>query len=330
MSISFRLWNIALSCGFVAGAYGFIGAAHATEFKLAHVYETTHPMHVAAVEAANKFKACSQGRHSISVFPASTLGSEKAINEQIRFGSIDIIFNGQIFASSAYKPLAIGAAPFIFKDRAQALRYRTSPIFKDLWEGWNKATGQTIQSAGYFGAFNVTSNIPVEKPSDMINMKIRVPDAPIWLAFPRAVGANPTPVALAEVYLALQQGMVNASANPLPITYAFKFYEVQKYVNPTAHMMEYVFWITGKHVTDKISADDKKCMQDAADYYADRSTQLVVEQEDNLRTKMEADKLVTFTKPDIAAFQAAVAPAVNEMIKEMGASPDLVSKIKGI
>ena len=71
-------------------------------------------------------------------------------------------------------------------------------------------------------------------------------------------------------------------------------------------------------------------MQDAADYYADRSTQLVVEQEDNLRTKMEADKLVTFTKPDIAAFQAAVAPAVNEMIKEMGASPDLVSKIKGI
>ena len=56
----------------------------------------------------------------------------------------------------------------------------------------------------------------------------------------------------------------------------------------------------------------------------------MVEQEDNLRTKMEADKLVTFTKPDIAAFQAAVAPAVNEMIKEMGASPDLVSKIKGI
>ncbi len=330
MSISFRLWNIALSFSFVAGVFGLIDPAHAAEFKLAHVYETSHPMHVAAVEAADKFKACTQSRHSISVFPASTLGSEKAINEQIRFGSIDIIFNGQIFASSAYKPLAIGAAPFIFKDRAQALRYRTSQVFKELWQGWNKATGQTIQSAGYFGAFNVTSNVPVEKPSDMNNMKIRVPDAPIWLAFPRAVGANPTPVALAEVYLALQQGLVNASANPLPITYAFKFYEVQKFVNPTAHMMEYVFWITGKHVMDKISAEDKKCMQDAADYYAERSTQLVVEQEDSLRTKMEAEKLVTFTKPDIAAFQAAVAPAVNELIKDMGASPDLVAKIKGI
>ncbi|NDB67131.1 MAG: ABC transporter substrate-binding protein [Methylocystaceae bacterium] len=330
MSISFRLWNIALSFSFVAGVFGLIDPAYATEFKLAHVYETSHPMHVAAVEAADKFKACTQSRHSISVFPASTLGSEKAINEQIRFGSIDIIFNGQIFASSAYKPLAIGAAPFIFKDRAQALRYRTSPVFKELWQGWNKSTGQTIQSAGYFGAFNVTSNVPVEKPSDMNNMKIRVPDAPIWLAFPRAVGANPTPVALAEVYLALQQGLVNASANPLPITYAFKFYEVQKFVNPTAHMMEYVFWITGKHVMDKISAEDKKCMQDAADYYAERSTQLIVEQEDSLRTKMEAEKLVIFTKPDIAAFQAAVAPAVNELIKDMGASPDLVSKIKGI
>ena len=330
MSIAFRIWNTVLSCGFVAGTYGAIDAAHATDFKLAHVYETTHPMHVAALEAVEKFKQCTQGRHTISVFPASSLGNEKALNEQVRFGSVDIVFTGQIFASSNYKPLAVGAAPFMFKDRAQALRYRTSPVFKELWEGWNKATGQTIQSAGYFGAFNVTSNTPIEKPADMKNMKIRVPDAPIWLAFPRAVGANPAPVALAEVYLALQQGLVSASANPLPITYAFKFFEVQKYVNPTAHMMEYVFWVTGKHVTDKLSADDKKCMQTAADHYADKSTQLIVDQEDSLRTKMEAEKLIIFTKPDIPAFQAAVAPTVNDLIKEMGASPELVAKIKGL
>ena len=178
--------------------------------------------------------------------------SPKGIGWASNFGTFLDVLAGDHHIVFSHQQKCGWNLDFIFKDRAQALRYRTSPIFKDLWEGWNKATGQTIQSAGYFGAFNVTSNIPVEKPSDMINMKIRVPDAPIWLAFPRAVGANPTPVALAEVYLALQQGLVNASANPLPITYAFKFYEVQKYVNPTAHMMEYVFWITGKHVTDKI------------------------------------------------------------------------------
>lgn len=306
------------------------GAASATEFKLGHVYEVSHPMHVAAVQAAEGFKTCTQGRHSIAVYPSSQLGNENALNEQVRFGGVDIIFTGQIFASSAYKPLAIGAAPFIFKDRAQALRYRNSPVFRELWAGWNKATGQHILSAGYFGAFNVTSNTPVVKPEDMKGMKIRVPDAPIWLAFPRAVGANPTPVALAEVYLALQQGVVTASANPLPITYAFKFYEVQKFVNPTAHLVEYVFWIAGDHVISKLSAADKECMQKAGDLYAERSTELIVGQEDNLRSKMEADKLTTFTKPDIAAFQAAVAPAVEQLAKDLGVSAELVARVKGI
>ena len=330
MSIAFNLRSLAFTCT-LATAWG-LGAApsQATEFKLAHVYEVTHPMHVAAIAAAESFKVCTQGRHTINVHPASQLGSESAVNEQVRLGAVDIAFTGQIFASTNFKPLAIGAAPFIFKDRQQALRYRDSAVFKELWSGWNKATGQHILSAGYFGAFNVTSNTPIEKPADMQGIKIRVPNAPIWTAFPRAVGANPSPVALAEVYLALQQGLVSASANPLPITYAFKFYEVQKYVNPTAHLMEYVFWIAGDHVMSKLSGTDKDCMQKAADLYAERSTQLIVEQEDSLRTKMEAEKLITFTKPDIAAFQAALAPAVEQLAKELGASPELVARVKGI
>lgn len=325
-----RLTDFRLPAVLAAATLSGAGAASATEFKLGHVYDVSHPMHVAAVQAADGFKTCTQGRHSIAVYPSSQLGNENALNEQVRFGGVDIVFTGQIFASSAYKPLAIGAAPFIFKDRAQALRYRNSPVFRELWAGWNKATGQHILSAGYFGAFNVTSNTPVVKPEDMKGMKIRVPDAPIWLAFPRAVGANPTPVALAEVYLALQQGVVTASANPLPITFAFKFYEVQKFVNPTAHLIEYVFWIAGDHVVSKLSAADKDCMQKAADLYAERSTELIVGQEDNLRSKMEADKLITFTKPDIAAFQAAVAPAVEQLAKDLGASAELIARVKGI
>jgi tripartite ATP-independent transporter DctP family solute receptor len=313
-----------------AATLAFAASAQATELKLAHVYDVSHPMHRAAVEAADKFKSCTQGRHTIAVYPSSQLGSENAINEQVRFGGVDIIFTGQIFASNAYKPLAMGAAPFIFKNREQALRYRTSEVFKELWKGWEKATGQHILSAGFFGAFNVTSNTPIEKPQDMRGMKVRVPDAPIWLAFPRAVGANPTPVVLAEVYLALQQGVVSASANPLPITYAFKFHEVQKYVNPTAHMFEYVFWIVGDHVMSRLNDAEKACMREAADHYADRSTAMIVEQEASLRAKMEAEKLITFTNPDIAAFQAATAATVDQLAKDLGASPELVAKIRGI
>ena len=306
------------------------GEASATEFKLAHVYDVAHPMHKAAVEGADTFKSCTGGRHTIAIYPSSQLGSENAINEQVRFGGVDIIFTGQIFASSTYKPLAIGAAPFIFKDKEQALRYRTSPVFKQLWDGWSKATGQHILSAGYFGAFNVTSNTPIEKPDDMKGLRIRVPDAPLWLAFPKAVGANPTPVALAEVYLALKQGVVTASANPLPITHAFKFYEVQKYVNPTAHMHEYVFWVVGNHVMSKLEAADRECMQKAANLYADSSTKQITDQETNLRKQMEEKNLITFTKPDIAAFQKATAAVVEQLAKDLGVPPDLVAKLREI
>ena len=330
MSMPFPLRGLLFGAAMATAATMGAVPGQAIEFKLGHVYEVSHPMHVAAVAAAEQFKACTQGRHSITVYPTSQLGNENALNEQIRFGGVDIIFTGQIFASSAYKPLAIGAAPFIFKDRAQALRYRDSAVFKELWAGWNKATNQHILSAGYFGAFNVTSNTPVEKPADMRGMKIRVPDAPIWLAFPRAVGANPTPVALAEVYLALQQGVVTASANPLPITFAFKFHEVQKYVNPTAHLIEYVFWIAGDHVMSRLQPADRDCMQKAADLYAERSTKLIVEQEDGLRARMEAEKLFTFTKPDIPAFQAALAPTVEQMAKDLGVSADLLARLRGI
>lgn len=314
--------------GALAGAVAT--AAGAAELKLGHVYDVSHPMHKAAVEAADAFKACTSGRHTIAIYPSSQLGSENAINEQVRFGGIDIIFTGQIFASSTFKPLAIGAAPFIFKDKEQALRYRTSPVFKELWDGWSKATSQHILSAGYFGAFNVTSNKPIEKPDDMKGLKIRVPDAPIWLAFPKAVGANPTPVALAEVYLALKQGVVEASANPLPITNAFKFFEVQKFVNPTAHMHEYVFWVVGNHVMSKLDATDKGCMQKSADLYAESSTKQITDQETNLRKEMEEKKLIAFTKPDIAAFQAATASVVEQMAKDLGVSADLLAKLRGI
>src|SRR4029450_12307478 len=90
----------------------------------------------------------------------------------------------------------------------------------------------------YYGARQVTSNRPIQKPEDMKGLKIRVPDAPAYLAFPKALGANPTPIAFAEVYLALQNGTVEAQENPLPTIEAKKFFEVQKNISLTGHIVD--------------------------------------------------------------------------------------------
>jgi len=304
--------------------------SQARELKLGHTYELTHPMHVAAEHAAEQFAACTNGEHSITIYPVSQLGTENAMNEQVRFGGIDIILTGQVFASQAYPPLAIGGAPFLFDDQDHALRYMTSDVFKELWEGWNEASGAKIMSAGFFGAFNITSDTPIETPEDMKGLKVRVPDTPIYLAFPRAVGANPTPIPLHEVYLALQQGVVNASANPLHMTYATKFYEVQEYANLTGHMMEYILWVTALSTLDSLSPEHQDCLQQSAEIFGVESTEAIVAQEQSLRDEMTEKNLIKFVNPDLEAFRAATQGAVDELSETLGVDSDTIARIRAL
>ena len=103
----------------------------------------------------------------------------------------------------------------------------------------------------------------------MKGLKIRVPDAPAYLAFPKSLGANATPIAFAEVYLALQNSTVDAQENPLPTIEAKKFYEVQKNISLTGHIIDALLTVVSGQVWTKLSADDKKVftavMEEAAD-----------------------------------------------------------------
>jgi TRAP-type C4-dicarboxylate transport system substrate-binding protein len=89
-------------------------------------------------------------------------------------------------------------------------------------------------------------------------MKLRVPPAPLFLMFTKSVGANATPIAFAEVYLALQQGTVDGQENPLPTIMAKKFYEVQSHIMLSGHITESLLVIVGNHVWSKLSDEDKQ------------------------------------------------------------------------
>lgn len=298
--------------------------------KMGHVYETVHPMHDASLAAAAYVEKVSGGRIRIEVFPASQLGKETALVEQIRIGGVDIILTGQQFSATDYSPLAIGAAPYIFRNREHALKYLNSDILTEIMEGWNKATGAHMLAAAYFGAFSISSNRPITRPEDMRGMRIRVPDSPTYMAFPKAVGANPTPVAFAEVYMALQQGVVEASTNPLPITFSNRYYEVQEYYAQTNHLYENILFVVGDHIWKKLSDQEKTWMREAAKTFADQSTAAVVKQEDMLREQMEKDGLIKFTDPDIDAFRDASRSAIEEQIKQGLYTREMVERIQQI
>ena len=229
-----------------------------TMLKWAHVYETSEPYHTCAVAASDLLMEATGDRYGIEVFPASSLGKEVDINEGLGFGTVDIIYTGQLFAGRAYGPIAIGGAPFMFRDYAHWDAFRNSDLFDELSQGYTDASGNHIVAMTYYGARNVTSNKPVLTPADMEGMKIRVPNAPLYMMFPEAVGANPAPIAFAEVYLALQQGTVDAQENPLPTIQAKKFHEVQSDINLTEHITDALLTIVGGPTWDAMDEADRE------------------------------------------------------------------------
>ena len=264
------------------------GASAQTKLKWAHVYEASEPYHTQALWAAQEIKKRTNGRYEIEVFPASTLGKETDINQGLTLGTVDIIYTGQLFAGRTYGPLAIGGAPYMFRDFDHWKRYATSAFFQQLGEGYReKSGGNKVVAITYYGERHVTSNKPIHKPEDMKGLKIRVPDAPLYTMFPRAVGANPTPIAFAEVYLALQNGTVDAQENPLPTIDAKKFYEVQKYIVLTGHITDALLTIVGGPTWNKLSDTDKKIFEDVLREAAQRCTAQIVDMEKGLAAEFE-------------------------------------------
>jgi tripartite ATP-independent transporter DctP family solute receptor len=263
-------------------------AAAQTKLKWAHVYETTEPYHTAAVWAAGEIKKRTAGRYDVEVFPASTLGKETDINQGLTLGTVDIIYTGQLFAGRTYGPLAIGGAPYMFRDFAHWKRFSTSPLFAELAEGYRqKSGGNKVVAITYYGERHVTSNKAINKPEDMKGLKIRVPDAPLYTMFPRAVGANPTPIAFAEVYLALQNGTVDAQENPLPTIDAKKFYEVQKYIVLTGHITDALLTIVAGGTWGKLAPADQRIFEDVLKEAAARATNEIVESEKKMAAEFE-------------------------------------------
>ncbi len=267
----FALKFLAAGAAAAAALLAFGPVQAQTKLKWAHVYETSEPFHKYAVWAADEIKKRTNGRYEVQVFPASSLGKESDINQGLTLGTVDIILTGASFAGRSYTPLAITYFPFIFRDAEHQLKYATSDVFKELAKGYDDKTGNHITALTYYGARDVTSNAahPVRTPEDMKGLKIRVPDAPAYLAFPKALGANPTPIAFAEVYLALQNNTVDAQENPLPTIEAKKFYEVQKNISLTGHIVDSLLTVVSGQTWGKLSADDKKIftavMQEAAE-----------------------------------------------------------------
>ena len=317
-----------------AAALGLVAAScagpalAATTIKFAHVYEAGHPLHQAALMAAEHINERTDGRYDVKVFPASSLGKEKALTEALSLGTVDIIYTGAGFAGSIYGPISITDFPFTLRSLDHWRAYGRSDLFRELTDGFSKATGGNVIAAiSYYGTRHVTSKNPILKPADMDGLKIRVPNAPAYVLFPEAVGANPTPMAFSEVYLALQQGVVDAQENPLPTIQAKKFYEVQPHINLTGHITNSTFTIVSPWTLGKMSDADRATVVEVLQNSADWVTAEIIKSEESLVDWFRG-KGINVNEVDRKPFIAAVAPALQG--DDLPFSADVYQRLQAI
>ncbi|HXI37078.1 MAG TPA: TRAP transporter substrate-binding protein DctP, partial [Burkholderiales bacterium] len=171
-----------------------------------------------------------------------------------------------------------------------------------------KKGGNKPIAAFYYGVRHTTANKAINKPEDMKGLKLRVPDAPLYIMYPKTFGANATPIAFAEVYLALQNKTVDAQENPLPTILAKKFYEVQTHINLTGHITEMLLAIVGGHVWSKASDADKKVFETVFREAAEKSNAEIVKSEQQLVTDFATKYGKTVVKSDREAFKKVATP----------------------
>jgi tripartite ATP-independent transporter DctP family solute receptor len=281
-----------------------------TRLKWAHVYETSEPFHTASVWAAQEIGKRTNGRYLIDVYPASQLGKEADINQGLSLGSVDIIISGSSFAAKSYPPIGVTYYPYTFRDADHLLAYTKSDIFKELAKGYEDKSGHHIVAVSYYGVRQTSSNRPIKACADMKGLKMRVPDVPAYLAMPRACGANTAPIAFAEVYLALQNGTVEAQENPLTTIEAKKFYEVQKYIVLTGHIVDHLNTVVAGALWKRLSEEDRKIFTDVVQEAAAKATAEVKEREAKLVAFFK-EKGLTVTEVDKNEFRDAVMKNVS-------------------
>jgi tripartite ATP-independent transporter DctP family solute receptor len=318
-----RFFLTAAALSIVSG----VAFAQPVKLKWAHVYETSEPYHTWSVWAAGEIEKRTNGKYHIDIFPASSLGKESDLNQGLTLGTVDMIISGLSFAARTMPRIGVGYYPYTFRDGDHLIKWAQSPAFKEMVDEYRQKTGIQITAMTYYGARQTTSNKPFTDCAGMKGLKMRVPDVPAYLALPKSCSANPTPIAFAEVYLALQNGTVDAQENPLTTIEAKKFYEVQKYIILTGHIVDSLATQVAPHVWSKLSDPEKKIFTDVTQEAAAKATAQIQKREGELADEFRK-KGLTVTAVDKKSFQDAIIKNVS--FESMGYSKADWERIQAI
>lgn len=291
------------------------------QLKFGHPYNESHPLAKGAQMFADTVAEKSGGKVKIEVFPNSTIGSSRDLVESIQIGVVDFALVPTTNVASFYPPLDIFYLPFLFRDSAHAYAVSDGPVGQGLYADMLAKTG--IRTIGmYESGFRTitTAKTKVESPDDMKGIKFRVVNNPLNVATFKALGANPTPMALSEVFTGLQQGTVDGQDNPVGNVKAFGFDKVQDFITLSNHQWAGIMFLADDKMWQQLPADVQALFQETATMTQDWERTELNSVEAQYLEEMAANGMTVtrLTPEQTQAFQTAMEPVWDEYREKIG------------
>ncbi|SDI40669.1 TRAP transporter substrate-binding protein [Propionivibrio dicarboxylicus] len=247
-------------------------AAQARDFRSADVHPLDYPTVMTVKKIGEIVSQKTNGKYNIKVFGNSSLGSEKDTVEQVKIGALDMVRVSTAAFHGIIPETMVPSFPFIFRDLNHFRKAMAGPAGDKILAAFEKH-GFIGLALWESGARSIYAKKPVRNLADVKGMKIRVQPSDLWVSIAQAIGANPTPIPMAEVYTALKTGLVDAAENNYPSYETAKHFEAAPVYSETQHVMSPEVIVFSKKVWDTLTKEEQKIIRDAAKetvpYYID-------------------------------------------------------------
>ena len=280
--------------------------------------ETQAADHIASKmidQVAKKVTDATQGRVQIQGYPSSQLGSSKEMIEAVVLGSQQLVTEGAANFGQWVPSISVIEAPYVWRDAAHLAKVMGGPIGEELNKQLIEKRGVRILGTTYYGVRQLTTtNKAVRTVADMKEFKLRVPENEVFLAMARAWGAKPTPMTFGELYLALRQNVVDGQENPLPTIDSGKFFEVQKYLVLTSHILTPRLVVVNEKFWEGLPAADRQIIGEALAAGIAWNNQQTLSAEQVLADKCKKAGMEVI-QPDVESFRKPVLDTVPKMFE---------------
>jgi len=305
-----------------------VSRAQTITLRLGHVGFPGSLFAITTDEYAKRANTALKGKVEIKVFHSSQLGSDEQMMRGIKIGAPEMFLPSTVM-STAEQKFGVFEMPYIIVSRAHMKKVADSkPVQSALFEGL-PAKGMRILGVWENGFRHITNNVrPIVKPEDLKGIKLRVPGGVWRVKMFKDYGANPSPMPLAEVYSALQSGVMDAQENPFPQIASAKFHEVQKFLSLSGHVYTPAYLVIGEESWAKLPKDVQntlaKIAWDMGDFARSEGERLDKELMGKLVPPMKANEV------DKEAFIKGSAAIYKEFGKEVPGGADLVKLVQAL